>query len=63
VIYIGDGLGDYSAVKIADLSFAIKDSRLSELCRNSGVACIEITDFQQVVESIKVWVSLVEKKT
>jgi 2-hydroxy-3-keto-5-methylthiopentenyl-1-phosphate phosphatase len=62
VIYMGNDLGDYSAVKIADLSFAIKDSRLSELCRNGGVACIEITDFQQVVESIKVWVSLAEKK-
>jgi 2-hydroxy-3-keto-5-methylthiopentenyl-1-phosphate phosphatase len=62
VIYMGNGLSDYSAVKIADLSFAIKDSKLTELCRNAGVACIEIVDFRQVVDSIKDWVSLAERK-
>jgi 2-hydroxy-3-keto-5-methylthiopentenyl-1-phosphate phosphatase len=53
VAYIGNGLGDYPAVRIADLPFAIRGSRLAALSRSSGVACREITDFQEVVESIR----------
>ncbi len=53
VVYIGNGLGDYPAARAADLSFAIKGSRLAELCKSGGVACMEITDFQEVVESLR----------
>jgi 2,3-diketo-5-methylthio-1-phosphopentane phosphatase len=63
VVYIGNGLGDFPAAKVADLPFAIKGSRLAELCRSGGVACREITDFQEAVESIRDWVLLAEKKT
>lgn len=62
VVYIGNGLGDYPAAKVADLSFAIRGSRLAQLCRSGGIACKEITDFQEAVESIRDWVSLAEKK-
>lgn len=61
VAYIGNGPGDYPAARIADISFAIKGSRLAALCRSGGVACKEITDFQEAVESIKDWVSLGER--
>ena len=53
MVYIGNGLGDYPAARAADLSFAIKGSRLAEMCKRGGVACKEITDFQEVVESLR----------
>jgi 2-hydroxy-3-keto-5-methylthiopentenyl-1-phosphate phosphatase len=56
VVYVGNGVSDYPAVRIADLAFAIKGSKLVQLCRNGGVACKEITDFQQAVDSIEDWV-------
>jgi len=61
VVYIGNGVGDFPAAKVADLAFAIKGSRLAELCMTSGVPCREITDFQQVVDSIGSWISMREK--
>jgi 2-hydroxy-3-keto-5-methylthiopentenyl-1-phosphate phosphatase len=57
VVYIGNGVSDYPAARIADLAFAIKGSKLAQLCRNGGVACKEITDFQQAVDSIEDWLS------
>jgi 2,3-diketo-5-methylthio-1-phosphopentane phosphatase len=57
VVYVGNGSGDYPAAKIADLPLAIKGSRLAQLCRKGHVACTEITDFQEVVESIGAWIS------
>lgn len=62
VVYIGNGLGDYPAASIADLPFAVKGSQLAQMFRASGVACKEITDFQQAVELITDWVLLEEKK-
>ena len=62
VVYIGNGPGDYPAARVADLPFAVRGSKLAQLCRNAGIACEEITDFQQAVESIKDWISLAEKK-
>jgi len=53
VVYIGNGLGDYPAAKVADLAFAIKGSRLAEMCKSSGVAFKEITDFQEVVDILR----------
>ena len=62
VVYIGNGVSDYPAARIADLPFAIKGSKLAQLCRNSGVPCGEITDFQQVVDSTEDWLSLRTKE-
>jgi 2-hydroxy-3-keto-5-methylthiopentenyl-1-phosphate phosphatase len=53
VIYIGNGLGDYPAAKEADISFAVKGSKLAELCKKGHLACREITDFQQVVDALQ----------
>ena len=57
VVYMRNGVSDYPAVRIANLAFAIKGSKLAQMCRNGGIDCEEITDFQQVVESIEEWVS------
>lgn len=62
VVYIGNGLGDYSSAKRADLSLAIKGSQLARLCKDAGVTCQEITDFQQAMDLIRIWVSHNEKK-
>jgi len=56
VVYIGNGLGDFPAAQLADLAFAIKGSKLAELCGTNGVRCREITDFRPVVESIESWI-------
>jgi 2-hydroxy-3-keto-5-methylthiopentenyl-1-phosphate phosphatase len=53
VVYIGDGTGDAEAIRIADFRFAIKDSRLAEMCREEHIACTEIEDFDEVVEAIR----------
>jgi len=53
VIYVGDGLADHHAAENADLSFAIKGSRLAELLRQKGIPHKEISDFEEVVEAIK----------
>ena len=57
VVYVGNGVSDYPAARIADLVFAIKGSQLVQLCRNGGVPCKEITDFQQAVDTMEDWVS------
>ncbi|MFQ5838940.1 MAG: HAD-IB family phosphatase [Thermoplasmata archaeon] len=53
VIYIGDGLMDYHAVREADFSFVIRDSKLAQLCRDGGIQHSEVSDFMQVTESIQ----------
>jgi 2-hydroxy-3-keto-5-methylthiopentenyl-1-phosphate phosphatase len=57
VVYVGNGVSDYPAARIVDQVFAIKGSKLAQLCRNGGISCEEITDYQQVVDSIERLVS------
>ncbi len=52
VFYVGDGIGDYPAAKEADFPFAIKGSKLAQLCKEGNVHCEEVTDFQPVIEAI-----------
>jgi 2-hydroxy-3-keto-5-methylthiopentenyl-1-phosphate phosphatase len=52
VIYVGNGSADYAAVKDADYSFAIKGSRLAKLCKDDGIPCTNMTDFQDIVDAI-----------
>jgi len=52
VIYIGDGLADCTAAKVADYSFAIEGSKLAKLCAKQGIHCRIITDFQEIIEII-----------
>jgi 2-hydroxy-3-keto-5-methylthiopentenyl-1-phosphate phosphatase len=52
VAYIGDATGDYPAIKLADLRFSIKGSKLAERCRINNIPCKEITDFKEVTQTI-----------
>lgn len=52
VIFVGDGLADFPAAKDADKVFAIKDSRLSKLCKKTGIKCKEIIDFREVTNTV-----------
>jgi len=53
VLYVGNGIGDYAAAKLADQVFAIKGSKLAELCRRGALPAKEVTDFQEVVDSVR----------
>lgn len=53
MIYIGDGITDYRAVRRADLSFVIKGSKLAELCKRGEIPHREIRDFQEVIDAIR----------
>ena len=53
VIFIGDGSGDYDAAREADIAFAIKGSKLAELCTKHEIYCRSITDFQGVIETLR----------
>lgn len=53
VAYIGDGRWDLHALRTADLRFAIKNSKLSELCKEQDIQVTVVSDFREMVESLK----------
>jgi 2-hydroxy-3-keto-5-methylthiopentenyl-1-phosphate phosphatase len=53
VAYVGDGILDIHALKEADYRFAIKGSRLAELCRRQGIPAREVSDFLEMVTTIQ----------
>ena len=53
VAYIGDGRWDLHALRNADLRFAIKDSKLAELCREQEIQAATVADFTEVVTSLQ----------
>jgi 2-hydroxy-3-keto-5-methylthiopentenyl-1-phosphate phosphatase len=53
VAYVGDGLWDLPALKLADYRFAVKGSTLANLCRQQNIPAREIADFQEVVTMLK----------
>jgi HAD superfamily phosphoserine phosphatase-like hydrolase len=53
VAYIGNGLGDYPAASTASCVFAVKDSSLAKLCRQSKLPFKEITDFHEILEALQ----------
>jgi len=53
VAYVGDGIWDIHALKEADYRFAIKGSRLAELCRRQGIPAREVSDFLEMVTAIQ----------
>lgn len=59
VLYIGDGRSDFNAVKHADFSFTIKNTKLSEFCKKQGIKYQEIETFQEVIDAIEKQGSLV----
>ncbi len=53
VAYIGDGLWDLPALKLAEYRFAVKGSRLAGLCRQQNILAREISDFQEVIATLQ----------
>ena len=53
VAYIGDGRWDLHAVRNADLRFAIKNSKLSELCKEQEIQATIVSDFKEMVVSLQ----------
>jgi 2-hydroxy-3-keto-5-methylthiopentenyl-1-phosphate phosphatase len=53
VAYVGDGRWDLHALRAADLRFAIKNSKLSELCKEQDIQATMVSDFGEMVVSIK----------
>lgn len=51
--YVGDGTSDFPAMKNADIRFAIRGSRLAELCNSNGVQFSQITSFDPVVDEVE----------
>jgi HAD superfamily phosphoserine phosphatase-like hydrolase len=53
VAYIGDGRWDLHALRNADLRFAIRNSKLSELCKEQDIQATIVSDFKEMVVSLK----------
>jgi len=53
VAYIGDGRWDLHALRNADLRFAIKNSKLAELCKEQEIQATIVADFTEVVNSLQ----------
>jgi HAD superfamily phosphoserine phosphatase-like hydrolase len=53
VAYIGDGRWDLQALRNADLRFAIKNSKLAELCKEQEIQATTVADFTEVVTSLQ----------
>jgi 2-hydroxy-3-keto-5-methylthiopentenyl-1-phosphate phosphatase len=53
VAYIGDGRWDLHALRNADLRFATKNSKLAELCKEQEIQATIISDFKEMVVSLK----------
>ena len=52
VYFVGDGIGDLFAAKESDSAFAIKGSKLAELCREQSIPHAEIDDFSEVIDEL-----------
>lgn len=52
VVYLGNGYSDLPAATKSDVRFAVKGSKLSELCRRDGIAFHEFSDFNEVMDII-----------
>ncbi len=53
VVYIGDGAGDYAAARIADTLFAIRGSRLEQLCQTQNNTCLSVSDFGEIMKYLQ----------
>ncbi len=49
VAYVGDGRWDLHALRNADVRFAIKNSKLAELCKEQEIQATTVADFKEIV--------------
>jgi 2-hydroxy-3-keto-5-methylthiopentenyl-1-phosphate phosphatase len=57
VAYIGDGRWDLQALRTADLRFAIKNSKLAQLCKEQEITATIVADFREAVSFLQIKVS------
>ena len=50
--FVGNGFGDFSAAQESDVAFAIRGSRLADLCRKHHLPHTEMDDFREVVDTL-----------
>lgn len=53
VNYIGDGLGDFHAIKSANCNFTVRNSKLANLCNENGIKHYEFEDFKDVIQIVQ----------
>lgn len=53
VVYVGDGAGDVNAAERADRTFAVKGSRLQEMCSDRQIPCLPVETFTPVSGFLK----------
>ncbi|MHA1968729.1 MAG: HAD-IB family phosphatase [Candidatus Hodarchaeales archaeon] len=53
VSYIGDGLGDFHAIKGSNLRFTVRDSKLADMCNEYGIYHYEFDNFHDVIQIVK----------
>jgi 2-hydroxy-3-keto-5-methylthiopentenyl-1-phosphate phosphatase len=52
VVFIGDGRNDGPVARLADLVFAVKGTKLAEICAARGQKCVEFEDFAEVIAAL-----------
>src|SRR5712692_11126870 len=53
VAYVGDGRWDLHALRNADWRFAIRNSKLAQLCKEQDIQATIVSDFKEMVVSLK----------
>jgi 2,3-diketo-5-methylthio-1-phosphopentane phosphatase len=53
VIYIGDGVGDFHAIKCSNLRFTVRNSKLADMCNEYGIDHHEFENFDDVIRIVK----------
>jgi 2-hydroxy-3-keto-5-methylthiopentenyl-1-phosphate phosphatase len=47
-VYVGDGISDFEAARVADTVFAKRGRALERYCRERGLACTPFSSFDEV---------------
>ena len=53
VAYLGDGLSDYPALKIADFAFVVTGSLVEMKCKQEGILHRPFSEFKEVVDAMR----------
>jgi 2-hydroxy-3-keto-5-methylthiopentenyl-1-phosphate phosphatase len=53
VLYIGDGLSDYEAVRVADFSYVVEGTKLAEQCIEENIPHKKFSTFFEIINELK----------
>ena len=53
IIYIGDGLSDYEAVRVVDFSYVVEGTKLAEQCINENISHKTFSTFYEIIKELK----------